>query len=106
MLLDSAQHEELQLLKRAAAHVVLLDGLADLVAEPILRLPDVILLHHRLVVRSDLLYVEQPGLEVEQRLTRRLNRLQALPPLADWLQGKITHPLSASVKVLRPRAEV
>ena len=53
-----------------------------------------------------MLYVEQPGLEVEQRLTRRLNRLQALAALADWLQGKVTHPLSACVKESRPRAEV
>ena len=89
-----------------AAHVVLFDGFTNHISEPILGFPDVILLNHSLVVRPDLLHVQQSGLEAEQRLRRRLYRLQALAALAYWLQGKVTHPLSAGVQKTRPRAEV
>ena len=45
-----AKHHKLELFQRVAAHIVLLDDLADFVAELILGIPNVIFLHHVLVV--------------------------------------------------------
>ena len=53
-----AKHEKLKLFERVAAHIVLLDDLGDSIAELILSVPNVLFLHHVLVVRADLLNVQ------------------------------------------------
>ena len=101
-----AQHQKLQLLQRIALHVILLNDLADLIPEPIFGIPDVVLLHHVLIVRAHLLHVQKFGLKIDQVIVPRFDCFKGFHADTTDFQGKIAHPLGVIVHDLSPLFDV